>query len=148
MFSPLGDIFNLSVARVTWISQRVAVELSVIIEQASSSEALIWKMNTLRLSCRPCGNFHMALDTMEQQSMRIRTYYCSWTNDLVKYNFKIIGNRAIDVSISCSVMRKQDISFDKKKETSSWKVAGFTGRVRRLKNPAQCTLSHVWEENK
>lgn len=62
---PLWDIFNLLVALETWISQRVAVASPVIIEQASSSEALIWKMNTLGLSSRPCGNSHMALDTMK-----------------------------------------------------------------------------------
>lgn len=71
MFSPLWDIFNLLVALETRISQRVAVELPVIIEQASSSEALIGKMNTLGLSCRPCGELLRATDTTEWQSVKM-----------------------------------------------------------------------------
>lgn len=67
IYSPSETYLICLVALVTWISQRVAAALSVITEQASSSEALIWKMNTLRLSGGPCGNSHMALDTVKKQ---------------------------------------------------------------------------------
>lgn len=47
----------------------------------------------------------------------------------IEYDFKIMGDRAIDATISCSVAQKEDIYFDKKKKMSNSKVAGFTGQV-------------------
>lgn len=79
IFTSLWDIFNLLVSLVTWISQRVAVALPVIIEQASSSEALIWKWIDPGCHYRPRGNSHMALDPVKITSMDIKTHYCSWT---------------------------------------------------------------------
>ena len=131
MFTPHWDIFNLPVALVTWISQRVAVVLPVIIEQASSSEALIWKMNTPGLSGEALQRLTHGLGHPEIAAIGGRTRYGSWTCGMsIKCHFIITGREGQLMSLlSWSVIEKQNIYFDKRKNTSRWEVAGFTGQV-------------------
>lgn len=67
-------ICPLPVATRIW--QKASVELPLIIDGASPSEALIWQMNTLMLH-RPCDHSHT-----EQQTLWINSHCCSWARDL------------------------------------------------------------------